>query len=147
MFKVTDQGMGMNDLDRKNLFKAYFKSSSKQSRQANTNSHGIGLHTSKRLAKVLDGDLLLSDSYRDGCQFIFFMNMTRIEKTDIPKANYRVRGSKFGKKQKGAKTNFKADVNTIYELDEEYLNSRQWNKLEEKKTDGNPEDDEPVSPI
>lgn len=93
MFKVTDQGMGINDVDRKNLFKPFFKSSSKQSRQANTNSNGIGLNVSKRMAKVLDGDLVLSDKYRDGCQFILTMVMKRVEKTEQQQSNYRVRGS------------------------------------------------------
>ena len=79
VFKVTDQGLGMNDYDRKNLFKPYFKSSCEKSRIANANSNGIGLSHCKKLAKCLGGDLTLSEAYRDGCQFIFEMKAALVD--------------------------------------------------------------------
>jgi hypothetical protein len=57
------------------------------------------------------------------------LNLKRLE-TEKKKANYRIKGSKFGKKKQ--RTNFKADVNTIYELEEEYLNTRQMQQYEER---------------
>lgn len=80
-FKVTDQGMGLNDEDRSRLFTPFFRSSSKENRDANVNSHGIGLNFSKRLANALDGDLTLDPDYRNGCQFVFTINLKRIIRT------------------------------------------------------------------
>ena len=57
------------------------------------------------------------------------MNLVRIEKHDKKQANYRVKGSKFGKKKE--RNNYRAGVCTIYELDEEYLNTKQLKQLEE----------------
>ena len=59
--------MGLNDLDRANLFKPYFKSSSAENIAANPTSNGIGLNTCKRLANVLNGDLYINNTYRSGC--------------------------------------------------------------------------------
>jgi signal transduction histidine kinase len=83
VFCVTDQGMGMNEADRKNLFKPYFKSTCEKSRHANTNSNGIGLSFCKKLAKCLGGDLRLSESYRDGCQFILELHIKSSEVTRV----------------------------------------------------------------
>jgi signal transduction histidine kinase len=41
--KVTDQGIGMNETDVKNLLKPFFKSSDKANRDMNTQGHGLGL--------------------------------------------------------------------------------------------------------
>ena len=49
-FKVVDQGMGLNEADRKKLFTPFFKSSCEANRQANTNSNGIGLSVCKKIA-------------------------------------------------------------------------------------------------
>lgn len=57
---VTDQGIGLNQQDRENLFKPYFRSSSAENLAMNLKSNGIGLYLSKQLAKVLGGDLTLS---------------------------------------------------------------------------------------
>lgn len=44
-------------------------------------------------------------------------------------ANYRIRGQSFGKQKRVEKVNHRAGVNTIYELDEELLNSKEYVKL------------------
>lgn len=68
--RVTDQGMGINPEDRKNLFKPYFRSTDEKSRAANPSSNGIGLTISKRLAQALSGDLYLDEKHTKGCQFV-----------------------------------------------------------------------------
>ena len=83
--------MGLNDEDRSKLFKPFFRSSSKENRDANVNSHGIGLNFSKRLANALDGDLTLDPDYRNGCQFIFTINLKRIIR-EKKQASFKVRG-------------------------------------------------------
>lgn len=66
---VIDQGVGINDEDRANLFQAFFKSSDKQNRALNPKSNGLGLHISKRIAQSIGGDLQLNENYRNGCCF------------------------------------------------------------------------------
>lgn len=80
-FRVSDQGMGLNQEDRKNIFKRFFRSSSEENRNANSSSNGIGLNICKRLAQVLEGDLTLSDTYLKGCQFVLEMALCHV---DIP---------------------------------------------------------------
>jgi signal transduction histidine kinase len=72
---VTDQGIGLNEHDRANIFQPYFRSSSDENRAMNANSNGIGLNLSKRLAKALGGDLILSSQYRTGCQFVLQLQL------------------------------------------------------------------------
>ena len=64
---VTDQGIGLNDEDRQNLFQPFFRSSDPENQARNISSNGIGLNFSKKLASLLGGNLTLSDSYRKGC--------------------------------------------------------------------------------
>jgi len=42
--------MGIKEEDKKQLFKPYFKSSNKESKDKNSNSHGLGLNICKRIA-------------------------------------------------------------------------------------------------
>ena len=45
--EVTDKGIGINELDMKNLFSPFFKTSDSISREKNKQSHGLGLYISK----------------------------------------------------------------------------------------------------
>jgi len=116
-FKVTDEGMGLNDEDRKNLFTPYFRSSCAKNREANTNSHGIGLNFSKKLAKALNGDLSLDPEYRNGCQFVLKLNLKRIVAQN-KQAKYKIRGKQFGKK-KEKKNKYHQDIAVVYERSDE----------------------------
>lgn len=122
-FKVTDQGIGLNETDRRNLFKPYFKSTCEVNRNANSSSNGIGLYVSKRMAQLLEGDLFLSEEYKTGCQFVLQMNLKRLEMPQMMQT-YRVRGARFGKKKRQKKDKFKEHLSPIFELPQEYMNSR-----------------------
>jgi signal transduction histidine kinase len=41
---VTDNGIGLSEEDQRNLFKPYFKTTDKASKQLNKNSYGLGLN-------------------------------------------------------------------------------------------------------
>ena len=116
-FVVTDQGMGLNDLDRANLFKPYFKSSSEENRAANANSNGLGLSISKKLAQTLGGDLRLTDKYRNGCQFILTMDVERV--IEQRQSTYRIGGRRFGKNIKKKKIE-KVQLAQVFEVPEAY---------------------------
>lgn len=65
--KITGQGPGLNESDRANLFKPYFKSSCEQTRALNAHSNGLGLSICKKIAQLLDSDLHLAEDYQGGC--------------------------------------------------------------------------------
>ena len=48
--RVSDDGIGISEKDRKNLFSLYFKTQDEASRIMNPGSHGIGLNVCKRFA-------------------------------------------------------------------------------------------------
>ena len=123
---VTDQGIGLCDSDRANLFTPYFRSTDPENRERNLHSNGIGLNFSKRLANsVLNGDLKLSDDYRDGCSFILTMSLERHDKKR--QSTYKLRnGQEFGKKKPGNKVRRSNGLAHIYELRDESLNSEEF---------------------
>lgn len=61
---VTDQGVGLNDLDREHIFEPFFKSKSVENETRNPDANGIGLSICKRIANAMDCDLLLCPTYR-----------------------------------------------------------------------------------
>ena len=69
VISVTDQGIGISDADKLNLFKPYFKTQDERSKKINKQSHGIGLSFCKQIAKRLGGDLKLNEEVTYGCQF------------------------------------------------------------------------------
>jgi len=92
---VADQGLGLNEEDRKNLFSPNFRSSCEYNRAANPQSNGIGLSTSKRIAENIDGDLWLCPEYRQGCKFILKLCVRAALNTKKP--TFKFRGQKFGR--------------------------------------------------
>ena len=74
---VKDTGIGMNELDVKNLFSSYFKSSDPVSKLMNTRSNGIGLNLCKRIMRGLQGDLEVISKYGKGSTFTLSL------KTDV----------------------------------------------------------------
>jgi len=66
---VTDTGLGIPPEDLLTLFEPYFKSSDKNSQRINSNSHGLGLHISKKIAQNLGGDLSVVSRVNEGSTF------------------------------------------------------------------------------
>ena len=68
---VTDNVIGMNEEDRKNLFKPYFKTTDKTSKQLNKNSYGLGLCICQKIANGLLGTILVDSMKGNGSTFTF----------------------------------------------------------------------------
>ena len=73
-----DQGIGLNEEDRKKIFEPYFVSSSLENRARNTISNGIGLNICKRIAVSLNGDLYIADQYTKGCKFVLELTLHEV---------------------------------------------------------------------
>ena len=69
-FIVEDTGKGIAEADRERLFKFFTKVDDL------SEGLGLGLPLSKRHALNLGGDLVLDDSYHDGCRFILEIPLT-----------------------------------------------------------------------
>jgi signal transduction histidine kinase len=72
---VTDEGLGLNNEDRRNLFQPHFRSSCPTNRAANSQSNGIGLSICRRIAENIGGNLSLCSDYRYGCRFILKLQL------------------------------------------------------------------------
>ena len=57
MIEVVDQGIGMTEKERQNLFTPFFKSQDEDSKERNPNGNGLGLSISYKIAKGINGDL------------------------------------------------------------------------------------------
>jgi signal transduction histidine kinase len=68
---VTDNGIGLNEEDRKNLFKPYFKTTDKTSKQLNKNNYGLGLCICQKIANGLQGTILVDSMKGNGSTFTF----------------------------------------------------------------------------
>ena len=67
--EVTDKGIGINELDMKNLFSPFFKTSDSISREKNKQSHGLGLYISKLIAEKLQGNISVKSTSGNGSTF------------------------------------------------------------------------------
>jgi signal transduction histidine kinase len=70
---VTDQGIGMSEIDVANIFKPYFKTKDKLSSELNTNSHGLGLSISMSMSKLLGYNITVESSPGKGSTFTLKM--------------------------------------------------------------------------
>lgn len=59
---VSDNGCGINEEDRKNIFQPNFKTRDPESRKRNAESRGLGLSICYRLAQSLGGDLTFTSN-------------------------------------------------------------------------------------
>lgn len=124
---VTDQGMGLNLADRANLFKPYFKSSCAKNRAANSQSNGLGLSISKKIAQVLGGDLSLCPDYKNGCRFVLRLKLQQCGE-ETRQQEYKI-GKSMKNRQRKLKRNIAENfekMSPIYELPDEYLASKDF---------------------
>lgn len=134
--KVTDNGIGIDAQDRANLFSAYFKTRDKRSRLMNRDSHGLGLHICKMIAKNLGGDLVLNAQYNDGAQFIFSFS-AKLYKKQKP-VQKKFKNMMFGKKKHKKvveKYKAKGDLSSVSEDSHELLCSNPMQRESQKLVD------------
>lgn len=82
---VSDQGMGISEEDRKNLFQPFFKSKDKKSQKKNTQSNGLGLNICKRIAEKMGGDLTCTGGLNRGSEFVLTLVVEPYQGTVGPK--------------------------------------------------------------
>lgn len=66
---VTDEGVGISDEDKPNLFKPYFKTTNEQSKLLNVSTHGMGLMICHRIAESLKGTITVDSKLNCGSVF------------------------------------------------------------------------------
>jgi signal transduction histidine kinase len=59
----------MNDVDQKNLFKNFFKTTDPKSRQMNAQGHGLGLAIAKKISNFIGGHLMCQSQLGVGTCF------------------------------------------------------------------------------
>jgi signal transduction histidine kinase len=57
MLEVEDNGVGILPSEINKLFTPFFKTIDKESRSMNTKGHGLGLYISRKIARILGGDI------------------------------------------------------------------------------------------
>lgn len=68
---ITDTGIGIAEENRSHVFESFYKVDTFKQ------GMGLGLTMCKKISHLIDGDILLDNSYNNGCRFIFEL---RIEK-------------------------------------------------------------------
>ena len=82
--RCKDFGAGMTYQDTQNLFKPYYRAQDQENRDANRNSHGLGLHICQQIAKKHNGKISVQSKVREGSEFTFSFVA---ETCDAPTAN------------------------------------------------------------
>lgn len=78
-FSVTDDGIGISDIEKESIFKPFF-----QIRQKDVNhGAGIGLHITSEYLKLCGGDIIVTDNEPNGCKFICKIPIVYPEKNEI----------------------------------------------------------------
>ena len=68
-FDITDTGIGINLEDQKRLFTQFFRSDDEEVREES--GWGLGLHVSKRLIEMMEGDIGVISQPGEGSTFWF----------------------------------------------------------------------------
>ena len=76
-FTVKDTGIGIKDEDIENVFNAFFQADSSATRQYG--GTGIGLAISKKLVKLMGGDIWLNRNTDKGCEFNITTQLTMLD--------------------------------------------------------------------
>lgn len=83
LVEVRDTGSGIAPEDQKNIFKAFHRSESGKSQKIM--GTGLGLHISKMLAGLMNGDIFLQSEPGKGSTFTLFLKDVKPIKTEIKK--------------------------------------------------------------
>ena len=71
-FVISDDGIGIKVDEINNLFKLYGKttdSNNDLTKKSKFDGNGLGLYISKRIARVLKGDIFVESTFGNGCKF------------------------------------------------------------------------------
>lgn len=73
LFEITDQGIGMTKKEQSHAFDAFWQSASQKT---STGGSGLGLSVARKLAQLLGGDIVISES-EPGRGSTFLMTLPR----------------------------------------------------------------------
>jgi two-component system sensor histidine kinase CiaH len=68
LLQVRDQGEGISDEEKKNVFRKFYRVGNEQTRKAK--GTGLGLYLCKKIAEDHDGRITVEDNQPQGCNFI-----------------------------------------------------------------------------
>lgn len=91
IFSVIDTGIGMNTIQQKRLFNAFTQAD--ESIERKFGGTGLGLVISKKLANLLNGDIVFESQYDSGSTFTLSVTTDNIEQnktTDNPLTNKNI---------------------------------------------------------
>ena len=65
---VKDEGPGISELEKKNVFKKFYRVGNEETRK--TKGTGLGLYLCKKIASDHNGDVSIEDNHPQGSKFI-----------------------------------------------------------------------------
>ena len=80
-FKVVDNGIGISEADRPNIFKPFFKTSDATSKEYNSSGHGLGLSICNQIAQGLGGQISFESKPGEGTTFSFSFSAPILDKS------------------------------------------------------------------
>lgn len=87
LIEVQDTGPGIAAGDQKNIFKAFYRKEGGRSRKIM--GTGLGLHISKMLARLMNGDIFLQSEPGKGSTFTLLLKDVKPIKTEIKKPEFQ----------------------------------------------------------
>ena len=70
-FEVTDTGIGISKSDQKRVFDKFFRSEDFRTRESS--GTGLGLYVTKKLMKLINGDISVKSKLNEGSTFTIFV--------------------------------------------------------------------------
>ena len=81
-FKIIDSGIGMTDIQQKNLFESFFQADGSTTRKYG--GTGLGLSISKQLVELMGGNITCLSQKNKGSSFSFDLELTKATNEIVP---------------------------------------------------------------
>ena len=81
-FRITDTGVGIAPENHEKIFEDFVVISSGGGKQQ-TRGDGLGLSISRKIARQMDGDIIVESNINEGATFILNLTLKQVAKTDV----------------------------------------------------------------